>query len=237
VWEPQPGGNHVVFYSLDADSPPDIYWCLFDNRERPELFYKDPNSTQASSFSPDGKYLAFTLHYVLEAALNQTSDIWLFETETKKRTKWTNTPQCNEWGAAFSPDGKWIAYTSDQMGEHEVYVREFPTGRIEKIGAGSETAWNPDKQKMELFYRDGKQFIRAQIQTEPTFKIGKEVLFDDLFLKTRFPSHRNYDISKDGKRFLMIKQADGRPEPVTQLKVVTNWFEELKRRLPTGKKK
>ena len=235
VWEPQPGGNHVVFNSLDADSPPDIYRCLLNNSERPELFYKDPNSTQASSFSPDGKYLAFTLHYVLEASLNQTSDIWLFETETKNRTKWTNTPQCNEWGAAFSPDGKWIAYTSDQMGEHEVYVREFPRGQTEKIGAGSEVAWGPDKQKMELFYRDGKQFIRAQIQTKPQFKVKNEVLFDDVFLKTRFPGHRNYDVSKDGKGFLMIKQVDERPTPVTRLKVVANWFEELKNRVPTEK--
>jgi hypothetical protein len=171
---------------------------------------------------------------VLEASLNQTSDIWIFETETKNRTNWTKTPQCNEWGAVFSPDGKWIAYTSDQMGEHEVYVREFPTGQTEKIGAGSEVAWNPDKQKMELIYRDGKQFIRAQIQTEPQFKFKKEALFDDVFLKTRFPSHRNYDVSKDGKRFLMIKQVDERPTPVTQLKVVVNWFEELKSRTATG---
>ncbi|UCG12654.1 MAG: PD40 domain-containing protein, partial [Deltaproteobacteria bacterium] len=211
VWEPQPGGNHVVFYSLDADSPPDIYWCPLKNRDTPELLYKDPNATFASSFSPDGKYLVFTCQYVLEMGLNQTSDVWLLETETKKLTKWTNTPQCNEWGAAFSPDGKWIAYTSDQMGEHEVYVRKFPKGQTEKIGIGSETAWHPDKQKMDLFYRDGKQFIRARIQIEPKFKIEKEILFDDVFLKTRFPGHRNYDVSKDGKKFLMIKQVDETP--------------------------
>jgi TolB-like protein/Flp pilus assembly protein TadD len=237
VWEPQAGSNHVIFYSLDADSPPDIYWCLLNNSESTELFYKDPNSTQASSFSPDGKYLAFTVHYVLEAGINQTSDIWLFDTETRNRTNQTNTPQCNEWGAAFSPDGKWIAYTSDQMGEHEVYVREFPGGKTEKIGSGSEAAWAPDKQKMELYYRNGKQFIRAQIQTEPQFDVKRKALFDDVYLKTRFPSHRNYDISKDGKRFLMIKPVDEQPTPVTRLKVVTNWFEELKRFVPKKKKK
>jgi hypothetical protein len=237
VWEPQPGGNHVAFYSLDADTPPVIYWCLWNNGETTELIYQDPNATFATSFSPDGKYLAVTLQYVLETRLDQTSDIWLLETETKKPTKWTKTPQCNEWGAAFSPDGKWIAYTSDQMGRHEVYVREFPTGQTEKIGAGSEVAWRPDKQKMELYYRNGKQFIRAQIQTEPQFKFEKEVLFNDVFLKTRFPGQRNYDVSKDGKRFLMIKQIDGQAAPITQLKVVNNWFEELKRLVPTEKKK
>jgi WD40 repeat protein len=237
VWEPQPGGDHVAFYSLDADSPPDIYWCLLNNSETPKLLYKDPNATQASSFSPDGKYLAFTVQYVLETGLDQTSDVWLLETETKKPTKWTNTPQCNEWGAAFSPDGKWIAYTSDQMGEHEVYVRELHTGQTEKIGAGSEVAWRPDNQKMELYYRNGKQFIRAQIQAEPQFKVRKEALFDDVYLKTRFPGHRNYDVSKDGERFLMIKQVDEIPAPLTHLNVVLNWGEELKRLAPTEKNK
>ncbi|MHC4534031.1 MAG: TPR end-of-group domain-containing protein, partial [Planctomycetota bacterium] len=235
VWEPQTGSNHVVFYSLDVDSPPDLYWRLWNNDGKPELIYKDSNATEASSFSPDGKYLAFTAHYVLETSLDQTSDIWLLETETKKAEKWTNTPQWSEGGAAFSPDGKWIAYTSDQMGEHEVYVRGFPAGRIEKIGAGSETAWGPDKEKMELFYRDGKQFIRAQIQTEPQFKVEKEALFEDRYIRSRWIGQRNYDVSKDGKRFLMIKQVDERPTPVTRLKVVENWFEELKRLVPAEK--
>ncbi len=54
-------------------------------------------------------------------------------------------------------------------------------------------------------------------------------------MKTRFPGHRNYDVSKDGKRFLMIKQVDEQPAPVTHLNVVLNWFEELKRLVPTGK--
>ncbi|MHC4071553.1 MAG: protein kinase domain-containing protein, partial [Planctomycetota bacterium] len=213
VWEPQPTDNHVVFYSIDADSPPDIYWCLLNNSDAPEPLYKDPNATEASSFSPDGKYLAFTNQYVLETSLDQTSDIWLLEIETRKTTKWTNTPQYSERGAEFSPDGKWIAYTSDQMGENEVYVQEFqlPPGRMEKVGAGSEAAWGPDEQKLELFYRDGKQLIRAKIQTEPQFKVQKEALFDDVYIQARFPGYRNYDVSKDGKRFLMIKQVDEQP--------------------------
>jgi hypothetical protein len=235
VWEPQPDGDHVVFSSLDADSPPDLYWRLWNNGGTPELIYEDPNATEASSFSPDGKYLAFNVHYVLETSLDQTSDIWLLEIETKKITKWTNTLQYSERGAEFSPDGKWIAYTSDEMGQNEVYLREFSTRRTEKIGAGSEAVWGPDKQRLELFYRDGKQLISARIHTEPQFKVQKEALFDDVYIQARFPGYRNYDVSKNGKRFLMIKQIDEQPAPVTQLKTVANWFEELRRLMPTGK--
>jgi serine/threonine-protein kinase len=231
VWGPD--GEHVAFYSLDADSPPDIYWCLRNSDDAPEPIYKDPNATFPSSFSPDGEYLAFTAQSVLQTNLDQTSDICYRDMARKEVTNMTNTPHCNEWGAAFSPDGKWIAYTSDQMGEHEVYVRQFPKGRPEKIGAGSEVAWGPDKQKLELFYRGGKQFMRAQIQTEPQFKVQQEALFDDVYIQTRFPGYRNYDVSKDGKRFLVIKQVEEPPAPVAQLKVVANWFEELKRLVPT----
>jgi hypothetical protein len=106
---------------------------------------------------------------------------------------------------------------------------------MEKVGAGSEATWGPDEQKLELFYRDGKQLIRAKIQTEPQFKVQKEALFDDVYIQARFPGYRNYDVSKDGKRFLMIKQVEETPAPVTQLKVVVNWLEELKRLMPREK--
>ncbi len=96
--------------------------------------------------------------------------------------------------------------------------------------------WGPDREKLELIYRNGKQLWRAAVETEKQFKVvRREPLFDDVYIRARFPEYRNYDISKDGRRFLMIKQVDERPAPVTQLKVVLNWFEELKRLVPTGK--
>jgi len=236
VWEPS--GRHVAFYSMGPDSPPDIYWRLWNNGDTPELLYKTENAEEPTSFSPDGKYLALTVHHVPETGLAQTSDIWILEIPTKEAKQWTNTPQCSEWGAAFSPDGKWIAYTSDEIGQKEVYVRKFPNGKAERvsISGGSEVMWGPDRENLELFYRDGKQLWRAYIETEQQFRVArKKPLFDDMYIRARFPEYRNYDISKDGKRFLMIKQVDEQPPPVTRLNVVDNWFEELKRRVPTGK--
>jgi serine/threonine-protein kinase len=184
--------------------------------------------------SPNGEILASTVHFANEKTLAGTSDIWLLEIETKNPTKWTNTPQFSEWGAEFSPDGKWIAYTSNEGGKNEVYIKPYPNGRREKIstGGGSDAAWGPDGK--ELFYCNGKKFMRVTIQTTPEFEASNpELLFEDDYIMTRFPGHRNYDISRDGKRFLMIKQIDEQPTPVTDLNVVFNWFEELKELTPT----
>ncbi len=237
VWRPRPG-NHLAFYGLGADSPPDIFWKpLESDGAVPELLLRTRNSEQPCSFSPDGKYLASSIHHVSKADLSQTSDIWIIEPETDKPpTEWTTTAHCSEWGADFSPDGKWIAYTSDELGQKDAYVREFPEGRTEKIGTGSEVMWGPDKQKLELFYRSGGQMQRVKIQTEPEFSIlSREALFKDVYLTTAFPGHRNYDYSAMRKQFLMIRQVDERPTPLTQMGVEHNWFERLKRKTTPAK--
>jgi len=118
-----------------------------------------------------------------------------------------------------------------RLGKMKCAALGYLGNRREKISSdgGTEVTWGPDQKKLELFYRGAKQFQRVEIQTEPDLKIGlRETLFDDVYMKTRFPGHRNYDVSKDGKRFLMIKQVDEQPAPVTHLNVVHNWFEELK---------
>jgi hypothetical protein len=225
VWQPEPG-NHLVFYGMGADSPPNVFWRLYGNSDgdAPELLLETSNSEQACSFSPDGKRLAATIHHVSEEHLAETSDILIIEPGTgKEPVNWTRTTHCSEWGADFSPDGKWIAYTSDELGERNVYVRQFPEGPREKVGPGSEVMWGPDRQELELFYRGAGHMWKAEIQTEPELKIaGTGAVFKDVYLMTAFPGFRNYDYSKIRGRFLMIKQVDERPAPVTELRVVRN---------------
>ncbi len=236
VWETT--GNHIAFYNQGPDSPPDVYWQLWNYSAMPERLHGDGNANLATSFlPPNGEVLAFTFVKVMERQFPETSDICLLWLETKEVTKWTETEDWNEWGAEFSPDGKWVAYTSDEGGKAEVWIRQYPDGKKKKIsiGGGSEAEWGPDEK--ELFYRNGKQFMRVKIETEPKLVSSTpEPLFEDEYIMTQFPGHCNYDVSKDGKRFLMIKQVDEPPAPVTHLNVVLNWFEELKRRVPTGKK-
>ncbi|MDA2935483.1 hypothetical protein MYX82_14270, partial [Acidobacteria bacterium AH-259-D05] len=135
--------------------------------------------------------------------------------------------------AAFSPDGKFLAYVSNATGQLHVYVATFPDleGKWQISGeeGGGEPVWSPDG--TELFYRSGNQLIAVPIQTEPTFSAGRPTpLFEKAYVSGGIAAVPYYDISPDGQRFLMVKQEQGE----TQIHVVLNWFEELKRLVPTG---
>jgi eukaryotic-like serine/threonine-protein kinase len=139
----------------------------------------------------------------------------------------------NEAQPQISPDGKWMAYVSDESGRNEVYVRPFPGveggGRWQvSTDHGDSPLWSPDGR--ELFYRNDDSSMVVQVETEPTFSPEKpKVLFKGTYL--------NWDISPDGKRFLMIKPpasagAASAAAGPRKINVVVNWFEELKQRVP-----
>jgi serine/threonine-protein kinase len=138
----------------------------------------------------------------------------------------------NETEPAFSPDGKWLAYVSDESGRVEVYVRPFP-GPGEKypisIGGGSEPVW--DRRGRELFFRNGDQMMVAAVNTQSTFSVGRpRLLFTGPFVRT--PGRINYDVAPDGESFVMIDSGE-ESGAATEVNVLLNWFEELKRRVPT----
>ncbi len=146
--------------------------------------------------------------------------------------------QFREARAMISPDGHWIAYESDESGRFEVYVRPFPNveegkWQISRDG-GIEPVWAPRGQ--ELFYRNGEAMMVVGIKTEPTLTAGSPVvLFTGRYTSSRGDRAGifSYDISPDGQRFLMMKETD-EDEGQGQINVVLNWFEELKRLVPTN---
>jgi serine/threonine-protein kinase len=141
----------------------------------------------------------------------------------------------------ISPDGRWMAYMSNESGKSEIYVRPFPEvnkGRWQVSTSGGDSPlWSPDGR--ELFYRNGDFAIVVAIQTEKTFKCGKPVsLFQGTYVPLSLQDAHTWDISPDGKRFLMMKQAASAGKPAAaetprQINIVVNWFEELKQRVPT----
>ncbi|MFQ5930287.1 MAG: TolB family protein, partial [Acidobacteriota bacterium] len=191
-----------------------------------------PNLQVPSSFSPDGKRLVF-----YELNPETASDLHVLSMEGEPTSEPLLHTQFNEGRAVISPDGRWIAYRSNETGRFEVYVRPFPKvqegkWQISRDG-GVSPVWGPKGR--ELFYRAGEAMMVVTIKTEPTFTAGNpEVLFTARYYTG---PGRNYDISPDGQRFLMIKEAEQTEETAvpTQLIVVENWFEELKRLVPTGK--
>jgi hypothetical protein len=131
----------------------------------------------------------------------------------------------------------WLAYISDESDRFEIYVQPYPgpggKWQISTEG-GTEPVWNPNGR--ELFYRSGDKMMAVDIATQPGFAAGKpRVLFEGQYVPTpgSFP---NYDVSSDGQRFLMLKPSEQEQAAPTQINVVLNWFEELKQKVPTGKK-
>ena len=136
----------------------------------------------------------------------------------------------------FSPDGRWLAYVSDESGRYEIYVQPYPgpNGKWQiSTGGGTEPRWNPKGR--ELFYRSGNKMMAVDIATQPSFTVGKpRILFEGQYQPTPTTSP-NYDVSPDGQRFLMLKPSAAAEAAPTQINVVLNWFEELKQKVPTGK--
>src|SRR3954447_18499156 len=115
----------------------------------------------------------------------------------------------NETAPRISPDGQWLAYVSDESGRWEVYVRPFPgPGGKSQVSTegGTEPVWNPAGR--ELFFRTRQRLMSSAVTLKPEFSTRKpEALFEGPWLPTpvTFP---NYDVSRDGQRFLMLKPAE-----------------------------
>jgi len=146
--------------------------------------------------------------------------------------------EANEISPVFSPDGNWIAYSSNETGRYEVYVQPYPvTGAKYSISndGGNEPVWAPDGN--ELFYRNRDKMMVVTIETDPVFKRGTpRKLFEGYWAKdNKRKTRASYDIHPDGDRFLMIEQEE--EKRINHINVVLNWSEELKRLNVSGGEK
>ena len=147
--------------------------------------------------------------------------------------------EVSESNPTISPDGDWVAYSSDESGTFEVYVQRFPgLGERQQMstGGGSQPLWSPDGR--ELFYSGPDQMMGVSVETGETLGVGNaEVLFQGMQQYLFQPGRRNYDISPDGERFLMLKPggaATDESSALAQMILVQNWHEELERLAPTN---
>jgi serine/threonine-protein kinase len=218
IWTPD--GKGVTFASRNAGSV-DLFSRLTDGSGSEErLTAGEFRNPSPDSYSPDGRVLVS----------GADGDIWVLPMDgDRKPQPFLRTP-FTESHPRISPDGRWLAYRSNESGRFEVYVRPFPgpgERHLISTDGATEPVWSRGGQ--ELFYRSGDQMMAVDIVTTPGFRAGKaRVLFEGY---VRVSARPNYDVAADG-RFLMV-QAVELQSTAGQLNVVLNWFEELKRRVPT----
>jgi len=194
-----------------------------DGTTSEERVLEDPADKEPYAVSPDGVTLAYT------RASGARHDVWLLplasDESPSRLLESARQP-------IFSPDGESLAYESNESGRTEIYVIAFPNAdQRHKISTdgGTEPLWAPSGS--ELFYRNINKMLAVEIEndTEEGFRPGRpRVLFEK---ELKFAYRRNYDISPDGKRFIMVQNPSSTGPG--QLEIVFNWFDELKRLVPT----
>jgi dipeptidyl aminopeptidase/acylaminoacyl peptidase len=215
------GGKRVV-YPSDRDSAGfySIWWTPSDGSGQPEKVFSSRFSIREVIASPDNRYLIYR-----EDHSTNRRDIHLLPLDGPRTSRPLLTTGFDELMPRISPDGKRLAYMSDETGQYEVYIRALPGlgGRVQvSTNGGTEPLWSRDGR---LFYRQGTQLIAASIITAPSLLVSREVVFDGPY--ETHPFHPNYDAAPDGKSFLMLKTADDD----TQVIAVVNWLDELRQRI------
>jgi serine/threonine-protein kinase len=222
VWTPD--GRAVAFGSKRGASEFGIYLQRVDGQAQAERLWTSPTPIwpDPQSWSPDGRTLVFSTK-----AKDTAEDIWTLSLEGDRAAKpWLQTA-FNEWAGRLSPDGRWMAYNSDESGQPEVYVQPFP-GRggkwLASQGAGGFNAiWSRDGRR--LYFRRGDQILETDVDTSSGLTLGTpRVLFSG-----RYPATgRDFDVSPDGTRLVMMRNDD--PRTAATLHVVLNWWHALEAR-------
>jgi Tol biopolymer transport system component len=163
-------------------------------------------------WSPDSRHLMYTT-----MSQSNNTDIWLLPMEGKREPlPFAQTP-ANEVGPRFSPDGRWVAYFSNESGANVVYVKPFPGPGVPLQVAlrGTAPAWRGDGR--ELYYMDGRRIMAVSVSTTSgRFEAGEPRVLFEADLRANFA----YDVSRDGQRFVLIV-GSGAPPPNNV--VTTNW--------------
>jgi len=224
VWS---GDGRYVLFGMERDAMRSLYRMPIDGSAPPERIWKGEGPQYPGRGPADGALVPFE-----EENAQNNVDIWVLTLQGEPKAEpFLQTPFRDD-SASFSPDGKWIAYTSNESGRDEVYVRPYPgpggKNPVSTDGGGG-PLWSKDGK--ELFYARGDAMMAVEVNTDPAFSASTpHKLFEGKFAWERI---LNYDVAPDGKRFVLIKPQGGGGAS-QELRVVLNWFEELKAKVPAG---
>jgi Tol biopolymer transport system component len=218
-----PNSREIAFGSVRPNAI-HLYKQAVHGDGNAELLLTREDYMAPTSWSPDGAVL------LLEARGVETGiDVWTLSLSDDGKGEPLLNERANEGRAAFSPNGKWIAYQSDETGRFEIYVRRFPSGGDKKLastGGGDHPRWNPNGK--ELFYASGDKMMTVAVEAESELILGRPTM---LFERRRNPDLPDYAVTPDGQRFIFIDDSVAEPAP-THLVLVQNFSEELNRLAP-----
>jgi serine/threonine-protein kinase len=225
AWTPD---SKSVVYRSNPQGRLGIYRQAADGSGDAELLFATEVETVPTDISRNG-VLTFA-----QGPQTGERSIRLLELAGKSVSDFLDTPAW-EHMSVFSPDGRWIAYSSNESGQMEVYVRAYPrapgVGRRVSLGGGEGPVWAADGRT--LYYRGRSELMAVETTLTPGFTAGRPkplFRYDGVFVMSG--NAAAYDIHPDGTRFIMVTQDANRIAPVRQIHIVQNWFEELKRLVP-----
>lgn len=219
-------GSRVVFSSSQANGVLDLYLKTSFGDEREELLLKSGYSTWPDDWSPDGRFIVYT-----GANPKSKTDLWLLSVADRKPIPYLQTP-FNELHGQVSPDGRWLAYTSDESGAWEVYVQSFPVPghrRSISTNGGAQPRWRKDGHEL-FFLAADRRLMKVKIEQQLDAQGGLEVSEPEALFQTHIrgplvPSWIEYTVTADGQRFLICETEPTDPS----MTVLLNWTAALSR--------
>ena len=225
LWSPD--GKTVYYVYLDAGGRrSDIMRMPADGSRRAETVVSIDALTYLTGISADGTTALLT--YRSRVAGAGRDDVVKIALAKDAKPEPLVATASDEFGGAWSPDGRFLAYQSDESGRYEIYVRSMTDGSRWQLSpaGGEEPHWSRDGR--ELFYRNDAKFMAVPIATQPGFAPKAPVLLFDGTYNLKSDSGVSFAVEADAKRFLMVRPTGNSNEP-SQLRIVLNWFGELQR--------
>jgi serine/threonine-protein kinase len=228
IWSPD--GKSLV-YAAAVVGNRNLFRAAADGTGKPERLTTHEFAHWPTAWAPDGQKILFVQ---LGTPANRVQELTLAQLSAPPRVI-VEGPGSN-WAPTLTSDGKWLAYSSNPSGRDEIYVVSYPDlgNRYQVSTAGGVApVWSRDGK--ELFYLLGRQVFSVDVTTTASFKASIPRLVvnlpDDLVIAS--PPSRAYDVSLDGKSFLIVRTRPGSAEPlVTTIQVTLNWLDELRAKAP-----
>jgi serine/threonine-protein kinase len=241
VWTPD--GERITYAAATATGPDGLYLIRSDGGGTPELLFTNPRNLVPAGWTPDGRRL---LYYTIpgDAPTPAEAGVTVLAQGREEKTPMQVVSESGLRGGGIdiSPDGRWVAYQSMESGDLQVYVDAFPGPgphfQISTKGGGS-PVWSADGR--ELFYAEPVASIPGQQQpgsqdvrmmaVAVTMKPAVSFSAPRSLFSGRYSMNgpaRGYDVTRDGQRFLLLKERERSPEVVSEMTVVQNWIAELK---------